>query len=155
RRSAPTIGSWAHRRCLSPPVLRGSAEPTGSPPPVRFRCTWTRPGRLTRFGSWRPLETSLKRFRGGERGTIADANEESTGEHQGASEDIGTAAGFAEHRARQAGDDRLVHGGGPFDDLTVAGNQLAGLGQDQVPTSKVRGHGFLDPERAALAVTGE
>src|SRR5262249_55444065 len=48
-------------------------------------------------------------------------------------------------------DDRLIHGGGPLDDLAVAGDQLAGFGQNQVSLPQVRGHGFLDAQRATLA----
>ena len=54
------------------------------------------------------------------------------------------AAGFANHRRGLAGDSRLVDAGHAFDDLAIAGDELAGLdAHDVAGAQRVRRHGLL------------
>ena len=60
------------------------------------------------------------------------------GEYGGAAGDGGTvAAGLADHRRRFARDRRFVDRGDAFDDFAVAGNDVAGLDQNDVADAQV------------------
>ena len=79
-----------------------------------------------------PVEERLARLR-------RDPHDDAVGEDPGASGDgRAVAAGFADHRRRLAGDGRLVDRGDALDDVTVAGDHLAGLDDDQVADLQLR-----------------
>ncbi len=64
-------------------------------------------------------------------GAGGDADDDAVGQDARAAGDAGAvAAGLADDRGRLAGDGRLVDRGDAFDDLAVAGDDLAGLDHD-------------------------
>ena len=82
-----------------------------------------------------------------------DAHDDPIGEHDGAAGDAGAvAAGFANDRGRFAGNGGLIDRGDPFDDLSVAGNDLSRLDDDAVARSQVRRRHLLDRRRPQQAI---
>src|SRR5262249_58349530 len=65
------------------------------------------------------------------------------------------AASLAEHGGRDAVEHRLIDRGRPFNDLTVAGNHLAGFDHHQVPRPKFRGQRELARDPPGFARPGE
>ncbi len=66
-------------------------------------------------------------------GVGGDADLDLVGEDFGAAGNgAAVAAGFANDRSAFAGDDRFVNGGDAFDDFAVAGNEIAGFGDDDI-----------------------
>ncbi len=64
------------------------------------------------------------------------------------------AAGLADDRGRLAGDGRLVDGRDALDDVTVAGDDVAGLADDQVADAQLgAGHPLLGPSPASRRAT--
>ena len=90
---------------------------------------------------WRvaPSTSAIMRSRKDSPGFGGDAHDDAIGEHLGAAGDRGAvAAALADDRRRLAGDRRLVDRGDAFDDLAVAGDQLAGLDDDHVALAQRR-----------------
>ena len=84
------------------------------------------------------------------------ADDDAVGQDAGAAGDAGAvAAGLADHRGRFAGDGRLVDGGHAFDDLAVAGDDLAGLDDDAVAVAAARSRRVsLDRDRPLPSSAG-
>ena len=64
---------------------------------------------------------------------------------------VAVPARFADHRRGLARDGRLVHGGSPFDDLAVRGNDLARGDRDDIPFFEAVRRDVLYPCRARNA----
>ena len=81
-----------------------------------------------------------------------DFDDDAVGQHSRAAGDAGAvAAGLANHRGRFAGDGRFVDRGDAFDDLAVAGNDLAGFDDHAIAGLQTRWRRFLRsmPARSA------
>ena len=84
-------------------------------------------------------------------GIGGDVDEEGVGEDGGAAgHGAAVAAGFADDGGGFAGDGGFVHGGCTFDDFTVAGDEFAGLHEDEVAFGELGGvDGFVGAVLAA------
>ena len=81
-------------------------------------------------------------------GAGRDLDDDAVGQDARAAGHAGAvAAGLADDRGRLAGDRRFVDRGHAFDDLAVAGNDLAGLDDHPVAGLQVGGDGLLDRRR--------
>ena len=101
-------------------------------------------GRLLPVG---PLDQGDHAIQEGVTALGGDADHDPVGEDPGAAGDgRAVAARLADDRGRLAGDGRLVDRGDALDDLTVRGDQVVGLADDQVPLGQLgRRHQRLGP----------